>query len=646
MKKSSPLCVADIEKIAKEVLEPKIWDFYSTGAMDLQTLRDNTEAFKRWRIRPRVLKDVSNVTLETTILGDHVSCPVGLSPASMQCAIHPDGEEASAQAAIANNVPMILSTYSTRSIEEVASHGKGKHANLWFQLYVYKDRRISEKLVQRAEKAGFKALVLTVDSPLVGRRLLDARNRFSLPPPHRFRNFDPVDDDGMAAENLTSAFHSSQSDTVDKAASKMAEMLASTSDKSLTFADIAWLRKTTSMKIVLKGIMTAEDAALAVEAGVDAIMVSNHGGRQLDGVLATIDALPEVVQAVENKCEVYVDSGFRTGTDILKALALGARAVFLGRPYLYGLAYNGVSGINQVLQLLVNELELSMALAGVSSVDQLTVDHLEYESSAGRARYFTNGRLKGQNVLITGASSGIGEACARSFARAGSNVILTARRAERLTALKASIEKDKDAGQVHTVPMDVRDRQSVMQSLKNLPPNLKEIDVLVNNAGLVIGLDKIEVISEDAINTMLDTNVKGLLNVTQAVLPGMRRRQKGHIINIGSVSGKQVYAGGGVYCASKHAVNALSRTLLLELVDSPVKVTEINPGMVETEFSVVRFSGDQEKADSVYEGLQPLTGDDIADLIIFAASRPAHVNIADMLVFPVNQADARTTHRQ
>ncbi|KAG2185201.1 hypothetical protein INT44_001991 [Umbelopsis vinacea] len=256
------------------------------------------------------------------------------------------------------------------------------------------------------------------------------------------------------------------------------------------------------------------------------------------------------------------------------------------------------------------------------------------------------GRLEGKVVLVTGASAGIGAACAKEFAKEGSHLIITGRRLERLESLKNELTSQYPNQIVHPIALDVRRRDAVNGAIAALPTDLKNIDVLVNNAGLVIGLDKLSDVTEDAIDTMLDTNVKGLVYLTQAVLPGMKEQKKGHIINVGSVSGKQVYAGGGIYCASKHAVDAISRTLLLELVDTPLRVTQINPGMVNTEFSTVRFGGDSKKADAVYKGLQPLAGEDIAEIVTFAASRPPHVNIADVLVFPTAQADARTSHRE
>ncbi|KAI9333353.1 hypothetical protein DFJ73DRAFT_854465 [Zopfochytrium polystomum] len=256
-------------------------------------------------------------------------------------------------------------------------------------------------------------------------------------------------------------------------------------------------------------------------------------------------------------------------------------------------------------------------------------------------------RLANKTVLISGASSGIGRACAIAFARAPcARIVLAARRFDRIVALKSEIEASFPSVQVHAVELDVRDRAKVFSSLSALPAPFQDIHVLVNNAGLVNGMDTIEKVSEDAYDVMFDTNVKGLLNVTQAILPQMKERDSGHIINISSISGTQVYPGGGVYCASKHAVDALTRTLRLELVATGINVTSIDPGMVETEFSIVRFAGDKAKADKVYEGIEPLTGEDVAETVVFVASRPPHVNIASMLVLPTNQAAVHSVHRK
>ncbi|KAJ3112348.1 hypothetical protein HK098_008151, partial [Nowakowskiella sp. JEL0407] len=222
------------------------------------------------------------------------------------------------------------------------------------------------------------------------------------------------------------------------------------------------------------------------------------------------------------------------------------------------------------------------------------------------------GRLAGKTIFITGASSGIGEAVAREFAKENANLILTARRIEKIEALADNLRISHGI-KVLPVKLDVRDQEEVRNVVSGLPEDFKDINVLVNNAGLVIGTDTVESVSDLAVNTMIDTNIKGVLHVTQAVLPILKRLNSGHIINISSISGREVYPGGGVYCATKHAVDAITRTLRMELVDTPINVTSIDPGMVETEFSVVRYGGDVDKAKNVYKGVEPLTGQDIAE---------------------------------
>lgn len=252
--------------------------------------------------------------------------------------------------------------------------------------------------------------------------------------------------------------------------------------------------------------------------------------------------------------------------------------------------------------------------------------------------------MKGKLILITGATSGIGEACARKFAAMGSNLILNGRNVEKLEHLKN--ELTAQGVEVLTLPFDVRDRQAMKQALESLQGQWKKIDVLINNAGLVFGLDKEHEGSLDEWDVVIDTNIKALLAMTRMVVPGMVERGRGHIINIGSIAGDAAYAGGSVYCATKAAVKALSDGLRIDLVDTPLRVTNIKPGMVETNFSMVRFHGDKQKADAVYEGLQPLTGDDIADVVYYAASAPAHVQIAEVLVMPTNQATGTICYRQ
>ncbi|KAJ3270393.1 hypothetical protein HDV01_007859 [Terramyces sp. JEL0728] len=255
-------------------------------------------------------------------------------------------------------------------------------------------------------------------------------------------------------------------------------------------------------------------------------------------------------------------------------------------------------------------------------------------------------RLAGKIVFITGASSGIGQACAVEYAKHGSHLVLTARRQDRLDSLKTAFAKEYPSVKVHALKLDVRNKDLVLDAIKSLPNEFKDIDILVNNAGLVIGVDPLETVGEDAINTMFDTNVKGLIYVTQAVLPGMKERQRGAIVNISSIAGTEAYPNGSIYCATKHAVCAMTKSLRHELVSTPINVISIEPGLVETEFSVIRFGGDKEKADNVYKGLEPLTGQDIAETVVFATSRPPHVQIASMIVFPTNQSAATTVYRK
>jgi 3-hydroxy acid dehydrogenase/malonic semialdehyde reductase len=253
--------------------------------------------------------------------------------------------------------------------------------------------------------------------------------------------------------------------------------------------------------------------------------------------------------------------------------------------------------------------------------------------------------LRDKIVFITGASSGIGASCARAFAAQGAKVLMCARRAERLQALSTELQKEHRIA-THAFNLDVRDQPTVERAIAGLPTKWQAIEVLVNNAGLARGLEKLYEGKLDDWEEMIDTNVKGLLYVSRAVIPGMVKRGAGHVINLGSIAGLEVYPGGSVYCATKFAVRALSQGLRLDLLGTPLRVTNVEPGMVETEFSAVRFHGDQVRADKVYEGITPLTPDDIADAIVYAATRPPHVNIAEMLIMPTAQASATMAHRE
>ncbi|EPQ29781.1 uncharacterized protein PFL1_02454 [Pseudozyma flocculosa PF-1] len=264
---------------------------------------------------------------------------------------------------------------------------------------------------------------------------------------------------------------------------------------------------------------------------------------------------------------------------------------------------------------------------------------------------FNTTRLHNKTVLVTGASGGIGKSTAILFARAGCNVVLTARRADALAAAAQQCADANRAGQsgaggnFAAITLDMADRAQLDGLLGQLPDWARNVDILVNNAGLVLGTDKVGDIDPDEIDVMLNTNVRGLIHLSQIFVREFKKRQSGHIINLGSIAGREGYPGGSIYCATKFAVNAFTSALLKELVDTPIRVTEIQPGMVETDFSVTRFRGDKSAADQVYAGLQPLTPDDIAEEIVWAASRPPHVNIAESLVFPVNQASPYHSYR-
>lgn len=335
--------VLDFEGIARDRMERAFYDYYAGGSEDEVTLAANRGAFADVFLRPRVLVDVSRVDTSASVLGCHVSMPVLVAPTAFHRLAHPDGELATARAAGSARTLMVASTIATYTIEEIARAASGP---LWYQLYVYKDRALARDLIRRAEKAGYRALCLTVDTPRLGCRERDVRNRFSLPPGITMRNFEGVLFD---AAEMGESFH---------------EYAVRQFDCSLTWDAVEWLRGETRLPIILKGIIAAEDATLAVERGVDGIIVSNHGGRQLDGAEATLKALPRVVDAVAGRSEVFMDGGVRRGTDVIKALALGARAVLVGRPCLWGLAAAGETGVARVLEIFRQELSLSMALCG------------------------------------------------------------------------------------------------------------------------------------------------------------------------------------------------------------------------------------------------------------------------------------------
>ncbi len=357
---SSLICIPEFEKAARAALSRMAWDYYRSGADAERTLRENIRAYRQWEIHYRVLVDVSRREMGSHILGIPVSMPILIAPTAYQCLAHPDGELATARAAAEAGTIYTLSTLATKSIEDVARVSKGPR---WFQLYVHKDRDLTRSLVARAEAADYKAIVLTVDTPVLGRRIRDVRNGFGLPAGLVMANL--VDAAGMNGLQSSSA---------------LARYIASRHDASLTWNDIEWLRGMTRLPLLLKGIVRSDDALRAIDAGAAGIVVSNHGARQLDGAPATLDVLPRIVESVAGRVPVLVDGGIRWGTDVLKALALGACAVTIGRPVLWGLAVGGVSGVRAVLEIFREELSTAMALAGCSSLE--TIDRSLVERRA------------------------------------------------------------------------------------------------------------------------------------------------------------------------------------------------------------------------------------------------------------------------
>ena len=343
--------LAEFEAAARRRLPAFAFDYYAGGSYDELTLADNAAAFRRLRLVYRVLRDLTGRTLATTVLGAPVSLPVLVAPTAFHRLAHEEGEVATARAAAARGTVMTLSTLSTCPLEDVCAAG----GPVWFQLYVYRDRGATRALVERAAAAGCRALVLTVDAQLWGRRERDVRNRFTLPPELVLANL------GGAAMRLPES----------PAGSGLAAYVASLFDPALSWRDLDWLAGISRLPVVVKGIVHPEDGRLAVEHGAAAVVVSNHGGRQLDTAIATVDALPAVAEAVAGRAEVLLDGGVRRGTDVVKALALGARAVLVGRPVLWGLAVAGQRGVELVLERLRDELDVAMGLCGCRSPEEV-----------------------------------------------------------------------------------------------------------------------------------------------------------------------------------------------------------------------------------------------------------------------------------
>lgn len=347
-----------LEAEAARLLPRMVYEYYAGGAGDETTLRDNRAAFERVKLKPRMLVGVDRVSLATAALGIDLPMPVAIAPMAYQRLAHPDGELATARAAGAVGIPMTLSTMATASVEEVAAVAT---APLWFQLYVWRDRGATKALVERAEAAGARALVITVDAPRLGTRRRDVDNVFALPPNVRLGNLEGL---GVADPPPTSE------------GSQLAAHFTLLNDAALSWRDLEWFRSITRLPIVLKGVLTAEDALLAAQHGANAVVVSNHGGRQLDGVVATLDALPEVADAVGDRIEVWVDGGVRSGVDVFRALALGARLVLFGRPVLWALAVGGEERVAALLRCLRDEIEEALVLCGCRAPSEVTRAHV------------------------------------------------------------------------------------------------------------------------------------------------------------------------------------------------------------------------------------------------------------------------------
>ena len=345
--------LAEFEPLARAIMDPAAFDYVAGGSWGEVSLADNTAAWLRYRFRPRVMVDVAEVDTATTLLGTSTAMPVAIAPMAVHSIAHPDGELATIRAAASSGIPYTHSTTSSRSIEEVAA--AAPDSTRWFQLYVQRDPGVSESLVRRAAAAGFSAIVLTADLPVLGHRPRNLRSGFQLPPLANFAD--------------ASAIHGRHGAAV-------ADELGGRISQGLVWSDIATIRSWSSLPLVLKGILTAEDARIAVEHGVDGIVVSNHGGRQLDRSPAAIDVLAEVVAAVDGRAEIWVDGGVRSGLDIAIALALGARGVLVGRPIFWALAAGGQVGVERAVAILREEFIVALRLLGTPRPSDIRRGHL------------------------------------------------------------------------------------------------------------------------------------------------------------------------------------------------------------------------------------------------------------------------------
>ncbi|KAK0419195.1 hypothetical protein QR680_014006 [Steinernema hermaphroditum] len=355
---SSLICVDDVEEKALSLMSKATRDYYQIGSDTEATLRRNLDAFRNLLIRPRCLRNVSEIHISQSFsIGNvnyEIPCPVGIAPSAFHRLAHDEGEIATVKAAGKAKTIMILSSLSTVSMEDVARESGDAH--LWFQLYIYRDRNLNRRLVERAFKSGYKAVVLTIDAPPFGRRRELGRHPFKLPPHLQLANFE------------SDEFKITRTPAGASGVRQFADNLF---DESINWKDLKWLVETSPLPVVVKGVMRGDDAVRAVESGAAGVIVSNHGGRQLDFAPSTVEVLPEVMAAVSGRVPVFVDGGVRSGNDVFKALALGAQMVFVGRPVLWGLTVGGSEGVSHVLDILKSELEYTMKLSGHTSIEEV-----------------------------------------------------------------------------------------------------------------------------------------------------------------------------------------------------------------------------------------------------------------------------------
>jgi 4-hydroxymandelate oxidase len=351
---AEPICLSDFEPLAKAKMPAMAWEYVTAGAGDEITVRWNIEAYQRIRLKPRVLVDVSKLDTRVTLFGQEHAFPILLAPTAAQSLMHADGELATVRGAGAANTGMVLSCFSSTSLEDVAAAATSP---LWFQLYVQTDHGFTRELVQRVEAGGYRALCLTVDTPIIGARNRETRANVKQPPMPNLKGFQVAHGEASLHTGAVQVFNG-------------------VLDAALSWKDVEWLRSIAKIPLVLKGVMNPDDADIAAQSGVAGIIVSNHGGRNLDTLPATIEALPQVADKVAGRMPVFVDGGIRRGTDVLKALALGANAVFIGRPYLYGLGAAGDRGVTNVINILQREFQMAMVLTGktnMSSIDRSVI---------------------------------------------------------------------------------------------------------------------------------------------------------------------------------------------------------------------------------------------------------------------------------